>query len=480
MKIRNLAVKSLGVFIIFRFFTTLYAQRVDNHELVISSDYGAGTEYTHEATLDLTGWGWSWFDRCSGRPSTDGACLNVEDDADAGIGFDSPSSTGSNWPDMVWGWYILTYECSDGFSKSVHMDFRDYKWSTTYKDTYIKYYHNLDCLKWSVGDGWSIVGDTLDIWEMWEDSQNRDSLLVRVAGSYNVPGDQIYINGSWRNQPYSYWAGWTSSCTITAKEDFYSYGYKRTFSEWSDNEQSENRGSETFGDASSTSNDSLYEFIALYDSEIPTPGNFDLSHPSGNPYMTWTTVTGDSMDGYIIKRSYNGGNFNTATTIEMPSTSSWTDNDVDFDKDGVDVMYCMYTKDLRADTSIHTDTLCITGYWAIKKEARDDSIFLDDTGTDFRLSSNLPNPFNPTTTISYSLASESQVTLSIYNVLGERIRTLESTLKPKGAYSVVWDSQNDQGSLVSAGIYIYRIEAIPTSGENQNPFIDSKKMLLTK
>jgi flagellar hook assembly protein FlgD len=93
---------------------------------------------------------------------------------------------------------------------------------------------------------------------------------------------------------------------------------------------------------------------------------------------------------------------------------------------------------------------------------------------------NSPNPFNPTTTINYSIASVSRVTLSIYNVLGEQIRSLESTVKQSGSYSVVWDSSDDRGNPVSSGIYIYRIDAIPVSQEDQKRFIDSKKMLLMR
>jgi hypothetical protein len=98
----------------------------------------------------------------------------------------------------------------------------------------------------------------------------------------------------------------------------------------------------------------------------------------------------------------------------------------------------------------------------------------------YELQANSPNPFNPSTCISYSLATESKVTLSIFNALGERVRILESALKPKGAYSIVWESKDDRGSQVSAGIYIYRIEAIPTSEKDRNPFIASRKMLLAK
>ena len=90
----------------------------------------------------------------------------------------------------------------------------------------------------------------------------------------------------------------------------------------------------------------------------------------------------------------------------------------------------------------------------------------------YALHQNYPNPFNPTTTIKYDLLETSQVKLSIYNILGEKIRTLVNRNKSAGYKSVVWDGLNDYGEQVSTGVYIYRIET-----EN---FIKSRKMVFMK
>ncbi len=103
----------------------------------------------------------------------------------------------------------------------------------------------------------------------------------------------------------------------------------------------------------------------------------------------------------------------------------------------------------------------------------------DHAVKEIQILQNFPNPGNPITTIRYSMSEESRVHLSIYNILGEKIRTLVSGQSPKGAYETVWDGTDDQGRSVSSGIYIYRIEAIPVTG-NQKPFIASRKILLTK
>lgn len=78
---------------------------------------------------------------------------------------------------------------------------------------------------------------------------------------------------------------------------------------------------------------------------------------------------------------------------------------------------------------------------------------------EFSLSQNYPNPFNPTTTISYALPQNAQVKLSVYNILGQKVRTLVDEYQSAGYKQVTWNGQNDQGSEVSSGIYFYKIQA---------------------
>jgi len=88
------------------------------------------------------------------------------------------------------------------------------------------------------------------------------------------------------------------------------------------------------------------------------------------------------------------------------------------------------------------------------------------------LSQNYPNPFNPTTTISYSLAQPGNVELAVYNIKGQKVKTLVCEKKEAGQHQVIWDGTNNSHSTVSSGIYFYRL----ASGKK----ILNKKMLLLK
>ncbi|MFQ6031960.1 MAG: FlgD immunoglobulin-like domain containing protein, partial [Candidatus Zixiibacteriota bacterium] len=81
---------------------------------------------------------------------------------------------------------------------------------------------------------------------------------------------------------------------------------------------------------------------------------------------------------------------------------------------------------------------------------------------DFSLGQNCPNPFNPTTSIQYSVMSDqfpSHVTLKIYNVLGQEVRTLVDETTEPGFYTVTWDGRDSFGNGVASGVYFYRLTA---------------------
>ena len=101
------------------------------------------------------------------------------------------------------------------------------------------------------------------------------------------------------------------------------------------------------------------------------------------------------------------------------------------------------------------------------------SLALQTLPTAFSLADNFPNPFNPTTTIQYALPQAADVELTVYNVVGQPVRTLVAEHQSVGRYVVEWDATDDSGHSLSSGMYFYRLQA----GEE---FREVKKMLLLK
>ncbi|MEA2096510.1 MAG: T9SS type A sorting domain-containing protein [Candidatus Cloacimonadota bacterium] len=96
----------------------------------------------------------------------------------------------------------------------------------------------------------------------------------------------------------------------------------------------------------------------------------------------------------------------------------------------------------------------------------DDNIISNTT----KLLDNYPNPFNPTTTISYDLKNDSKIKLEIFNIKGQKVITLEDDDKIAGHHNIVWNGKNSDGSSVSSGIYFYKLKT--------DSFSAVKKMIL--
>jgi hypothetical protein len=77
---------------------------------------------------------------------------------------------------------------------------------------------------------------------------------------------------------------------------------------------------------------------------------------------------------------------------------------------------------------------------------------------EFMLLQNYPNPFNPATVISYQLPAYSNMKLTIYNILGQKIKTLVNSFQNAGEHSLVWDATDEKSNLVSSGVYFYKLE----------------------
>jgi hypothetical protein len=93
----------------------------------------------------------------------------------------------------------------------------------------------------------------------------------------------------------------------------------------------------------------------------------------------------------------------------------------------------------------------------------------------FELEQNSPNPFNPTTDIRYQIpegSSPVRITLKIFNLLGQEVRTLVDEMQDPGSYTITWDGEDAMGHAVGSGVYFYRLQT--------GDFAAVKRMLLMK
>ena len=111
-------------------------------------------------------------------------------------------------------------------------------------------------------------------------------------------------------------------------------------------------------------------------------------------------------------------------------------------------------------------TVTIDAGWLLENAAED---LIPDV---FALHNNYPNPFNPITNIRYDIPEVSDVRIDIYNLMGQRVRTLVSKAHQPGRYNIQWNATNDMGAAVASGMYIYKIHA--------KDFTSVKKLLLMK
>lgn len=111
--------------------------------------------------------------------------------------------------------------------------------------------------------------------------------------------------------------------------------------------------------------------------------------------------------------------------------------------------------------------------WLVKIEP--DATSIGDpnfTVNDFKLHQNFPNPFNPSTTISFDITNSGYVQLEIYNMLGQKVRTLVNQNLQHGSHSATWDGRTDTGLQVPSGVYFYVLRAGDITG--------TKSMMLVK
>ena len=202
-------------------------------------------------------------------------------------------------------------------------------------------------------------------------------------------------------------------------------------------------------------------------------GTFSLDATNSTvKIMVYKTVISDVGLKFVIPSSGSLGEIKVANTV----TNAWEELTFDF------------SSHIGLPEAIGIDQIVVFPDFDLGGRTQDNIIYFDNisfysnsVGIDnrnetfpqgFALEQNFPNPFNPVTTLRYDLPENSYVNVTVYDMLGRQVRTLVNTTQDAGFRSVIWNATNDYGKPVSAGIYLYQIQA----GE----FVQTKKMVLLK
>lgn len=232
--------------------------------------------------------------------------------------------------------------------------------------------------------------------------------------------------------------------------------------------------------------DMIFDFLA--NSPPAAPQNLFIVNAGSNgqhPVLQWDANTEPDLDHYNIYRGWQQSKTDPIDWDSFPAATTtnttWTDPVVTMDISATtSVHYRVTAVDDADNESDYSNSVSTTTNNFLPKIGDDISeIEFQTIPKGFALSQNYPNPFNPTTEIKYQLPENGLVTLSIFNVVGQEIRTLVKEQKKAGYYSAMWDGKDDSSKEVASGIYLYRIQVMP-SKTGGKPFAAVKKLTLMR
>jgi len=175
--------------------------------------------------------------------------------------------------------------------------------------------------------------------------------------------------------------------------------------------------------------------------------------------VTWDPSGDDDFQYFLLERGIDADfSTNVYVAFELVDTI-YTDEEIEL---GQEYFYRLAAFDHAGNKSDYSQAMSVT-------LAIDPVSLIPDV---FALHQNYPNPFNPVTQIRYDLPEDNYVSITIYDIMGRNIKSLVNTDQIAGYRSIRWNATNDLGEPVSAGMYIYMIQA----GE----FRQTKKMVLLK
>lgn len=199
-------------------------------------------------------------------------------------------------------------------------------------------------------------------------------------------------------------------------------------------------------------NGAIIKDYLRYDSVEPpaAPQNLAVSGTPGSTpvHLSWTANSEPDISSYLISRKVNYGSWADIATV---TSTSYDDPDWLYSTGSTfDVSYKIRAKDINGNISGYSNTVTCHP-WPLGKQNGESLVVSNSFTNDI---SNYPNPFNPTTTIKFSLAKNSHVSIKIYNNLGQEVKELVNDFIEAGSYESVFDASN-----LPSGIYFCKIQS---------------------
>lgn len=190
--------------------------------------------------------------------------------------------------------------------------------------------------------------------------------------------------------------------------------------------------------------------------------NFKVNDDEGSAFPRYPSISTDGSGNSVITWRVDRGGYDIyAQRYLSDGTPLGTNFRITNTSDGLQLYPDVKLWNNRIYNTWQDDRVGGTGYdiWANVLDWENPVGIIDDESlpSTFFLSQNYPNPFNPKTAIRYQLSATSNVQLTIYNTLGQKVRRLVDEQQTPGYYIVQWDSCNDYNKEMPSGIYIYRI-----------------------
>lgn len=183
---------------------------------------------------------------------------------------------------------------------------------------------------------------------------------------------------------------------------------------------------------------------------------FSASVDKGIVTLNWETATELNNNGFEVQRKIDNNEFHTIGFVKGNGTTTEKQNYTFTDKNVTSGSFSYRLKQIDFD-----------GRFEYSHEVE-----VDIVPSVYALEQNFPNPFNPSTSIAFSLASDASVVMTVYNLLGQEVAVIVNGTLNAGQHSILFDASN-----LNSGLYFYRIDV---SGVDGSSFSSIKKMMLTK